>query len=82
MGFLVKDTIVIRYTIELVVSSGGALTRQGNGPPQKAPYINARPAVLLCLLRIVCVPAVFTTDSVASFTDCAFTPTGLSFGES
>eukprot|EP00798_Chlamydomonas_sp_ICE-L_P005005 gene5005-34789_t len=28
-GFLVNDTIVIKYTIELVVSSGGALSRTG-----------------------------------------------------
>ena len=26
-GYLVNDTIVIRYTIELVISSGGALSR-------------------------------------------------------
>lgn len=38
--FLVDDTIIIRYTIELVVSSGGALSRV-NGPntAPKAPLI-------------------------------------------
>lgn len=32
-GLLVNDTIVIRYQIELVVSSGGALSRSSSKPP-------------------------------------------------
>lgn len=32
-GLLVNDTIVIRYQIELVVSSGGALSRSTSKPP-------------------------------------------------
>lgn len=31
-GYLVHDTIIIRYTIELVVSSGGALQKQPSQP--------------------------------------------------
>ena len=31
-GYLVNDTIIIRYTIELVVSSGGALQKQPSQP--------------------------------------------------
>jgi speckle-type POZ protein len=31
-GFLVNDTIIIKYTIELVVSSGGALSRSSQNP--------------------------------------------------
>lgn len=34
-GYLVNDTIVIKYTIELVVSSGGALSRGGSSVPAK-----------------------------------------------
>lgn len=37
-GYLLNDTIVIRYTIELVVSSGGALTRAGQ-PLPRAPSV-------------------------------------------
>ena len=41
-GFLLGDTLVIRYTIELVVTSGGALSvhrsGSGSGPP-KLPHI-------------------------------------------
>ena len=40
-GYLVADTIVIRYTIELVVSTGGALTRQAPAGP-KLPVIEVR----------------------------------------
>lgn len=52
-GFLVKDTIVIRYTIELVVSSGGALAKQTGPAIPKAPVIDVRPSFLpdaLCSL--------------------------------
>ena len=38
-GYLVNDTIVIRYTIELVVSTGGALTRQPGSNAPKLPLI-------------------------------------------
>ncbi len=38
-GYLVNDTIVIRYTIELVVSTGGALTRQPGSNVPKLPLI-------------------------------------------
>jgi speckle-type POZ protein len=31
-GYLLNDTLVIHYTIELVVSSGGALSRNMTGP--------------------------------------------------
>jgi len=31
-GYLLNDTIIIRYTIELVVSSGGALQKQPSQP--------------------------------------------------
>lgn len=55
-GYLVNDTIVIRYTIELVVSTGGALTRQPGSIAPKLPLIQVlftllscmRPHVLLC----------------------------------
>lgn len=40
-GYLLNDTIVIRYTIELVVSSGGALTRAGQ-PIPRAPSVQVR----------------------------------------
>lgn len=39
-GYLVDDTIIIRYTIELVVSSGGALSRAtGTAAVPKPPTI-------------------------------------------
>jgi hypothetical protein len=41
-GFLANDTIIIKYTIELVVSSGGALSRSSNGP-SKAELIKVPP---------------------------------------
>jgi hypothetical protein len=41
-GFLANDTIIIKYTIELVVSSGGALSRSSNGP-SKAELIRVPP---------------------------------------
>lgn len=49
-GYLKDDTIIIRYTIELVVSSGGALSR-GNanltsGPAISASAISVPPAML------------------------------------
>lgn len=31
-GYLLNDTLIIRYCIELVVSSGGALSKQPSGP--------------------------------------------------
>lgn len=40
-GLLVNDTIVIRYQIELVVSSGGALSRSTSKPP--VPQIHVPP---------------------------------------
>ena len=44
-GYMANDTIVIRYTIELVVSSGGALSGH------KAPGNLAKPSVIqVCLL--------------------------------
>ncbi len=39
-GFMANDTIVIRYTIELVVSSGGALSGH------KTPGNLAKPSVI------------------------------------
>lgn len=42
-GFLLNDTIVIKYTIELVVSSGGALSRGGGMVPSKAELIKVPP---------------------------------------
>ncbi len=41
-GYLVNDTIVIKYTIELVVSTGGALTRQAGPSAPKMPLIQVR----------------------------------------
>ena len=41
-GYLVNDTIVIKYTIELVVSTGGALTRQAGPIAPKLPLIQVR----------------------------------------
>ena len=41
-GYLVNDTIVIKYTIELVVSTGGALTRQAGPSAPKLPLIQVR----------------------------------------
>lgn len=45
-GFLLNDTIVIKYTIELVVSSGGALSRSGNVQPSKAELIKVPPSTM------------------------------------
>ena len=43
-GYLVDDTIIIRYTIELVVSSGGALSRAaGAAAVPKPPSIQVCP---------------------------------------
>ena len=39
-GYMVNDTIIIRYTIELVVSTGGALSRNGQLPAPKPPVIS------------------------------------------
>lgn len=44
-GLLVNDTIVIRYQIELVVSTGGALSRQTN-PAKQLPSISVPPSSL------------------------------------
>ena len=41
-GYLVADTIIIRYTIELVVSSGGALARAPGAVGPKLPVIQVR----------------------------------------
>lgn len=41
-GYLVNDTIVIKYTIELVVSTGGALTRQPGPSVPRLPLIEVR----------------------------------------
>ena len=41
-GYLVNDTIVIKYTIELVVSTGGALTRQAGPSAPKLPLIQVQ----------------------------------------
>lgn len=38
-GLLVNDTIVIRYQIELVVSSGGALSRSASKPPPPSIHV-------------------------------------------
>eukprot|EP00878_Enallax_costatus_P013058 GHUV01013644.1.p1 GENE.GHUV01013644.1~~GHUV01013644.1.p1 ORF type:complete len:476 (+),score=203.40 GHUV01013644.1:518-1945(+) len=43
-GFLMNDTIIIKYTIELVVSSGGALSRSSN--PTKAELIKVPPPTI------------------------------------
>ena len=43
-GYLVNDTIVIKYTIELVVSTGGALTRQAGPSTPKMPLIQVCPS--------------------------------------
>ena len=43
-GYLVNDTIIIRYTIELVVSTGGALSRNGQLPAPKPPQITVPPS--------------------------------------
>lgn len=45
-GFLQNDTIIIKYTIELVVSSGGALSRGGGMVPSKAELIKVPPPCL------------------------------------
>ena len=41
-GYLVADTIIIKYTIELVVSSGGALARAPGTAQPKLPSIQVR----------------------------------------
>ena len=41
-GYLLNDTIIIRYTIELVVSTGGALSKQLSLPMKND--IQARPS--------------------------------------
>ena len=51
-GYLVNDTIVIKYTIELVVSTGGALTRQAGPSAPKLPLIQVR--LLPRLPRALC----------------------------
>jgi len=45
-GLLVNDTIIIRYQIELVVSTGGALSRQSNHAKQQLPSIAVPPPSL------------------------------------
>ncbi|GLI59593.1 hypothetical protein VaNZ11_001522 [Volvox africanus] len=45
-GYLVNDTVVIRYTIELVVSSGGALMRGGPGGRGAAELVRVPPPCL------------------------------------
>ena len=55
-GLLVNDTIIIRYQIELVVSSGGALSRSTSKPP--VPQIHVPPPNLgldlASLLQVRC----------------------------
>lgn len=48
--YLKDDTIVIRYTIELVVSSGGALARAGSAA-HRAPVVQVRPCAPVMLAR-------------------------------
>ncbi|KAK9826376.1 hypothetical protein WJX81_005251 [Elliptochloris bilobata] len=45
-GYLVADTIIIKYTIELVVSSGGALARAPGASLPKLPTIQVPPPTL------------------------------------
>lgn len=45
-GFLVDDTLVIKYTIELVVSTGGALSRGGGSMQCRADLIRVPPSSL------------------------------------
>ncbi len=51
-GYLLNDTIIIRYTIELVVSSGGALQKQPSQPVKQneiqvgGPVPSTRPYLL------------------------------------
>lgn len=47
-GLLVNDTIIIRYQIELVVSSGGALSRSTSKPP--VPQVGGVATLGCCLL--------------------------------
>jgi hypothetical protein len=51
-GYLLNDTIVIRYTIELVVSSGGALTRAGH-PVPRAPSVQVNTLINFLTCRVV-----------------------------
>jgi len=55
-GYLVNDTIVIKYTIELVVSTGGALTRQAGPSAPKMPLIQVQlqllPKYILCRITL------------------------------
>lgn len=58
-GYLVDDTIIIRYTIELVVSSGGALSRAAGSPAApKAPTIQVRGIAASCTQRFCACSAV------------------------
>ena len=50
-GYLVNDTIVIKYTIELVVSTGGALTRQAGPSTPKLPLIQVRSSSRVVFLQ-------------------------------
>ena len=59
-GYMVNDTIIIRYTIELVVSTGGALSRNGQLPSPKPPVISVPPSNMG---RV----SLFTEPLVASF---------------
>ncbi|GLC40320.1 hypothetical protein PLESTB_001597800 [Pleodorina starrii] len=45
-GYLLNDTVLIRYTIELVVSSGGALMRGGSGSRGAAELVRVPPPCL------------------------------------
>ncbi len=49
-GYIQNDTIVIRYTIELVVSTGGALSRTMAGPPPRPTLIQVMHRVHLYAL--------------------------------
>ena len=74
-GFMANDTIVIRYTIELVVSSGGALSghkQPGSFPKASVISVSAvfrfnQPGVMQCA---VCKQQLADSNAMASNTVC------------
>ena len=67
-GLLVNDTIVIRYQIELVVSSGGALSRSTSKPPVPQVRFTGTGCVVVCLGAVsVSVPKTPLQQAHSSF---------------
>ena len=68
-GYLVNDTIVIRYTIELVVSSGGALSgNRTSAAVPRPPAIRVR-SEPDSAVQWVCLPKLQPASLICSLTE-------------